>query len=209
MVPGYADPNKVKVPTGSSAFSHTAAQGYNLTNSQWYGSLLVSARAHIDHPTFDIAGTENGAIGCASWASMVFYRAFGVNMQNGKPVKAIPKAIEDFGSKGTGALGGWFSQNPTMWEQIPWKEGQPGDIINTERGSKAGHVGIVMDVKDKDGSWVIASNSSKGFGSKGDPQGCGKLNYSIKKWQSVTNRNPSRTFCWRYKGPKMPFGKSA
>jgi hypothetical protein len=133
---------------------------------------------------------------------MVFYRAFGVHMKDGSKVKDIPKSIGDFGSIGTGELGSWFKKNPNMWEQINWKDGQPGDIINTERASRAGHVGIVLNEKDSTGSWRIASNSSKGFGSAKDPAGCGKKNFTITSWQSVTNRNPSGTFCWRYKGPK-------
>lgn len=200
--------NGVLLPTGPNAYSHNSTQGYNLVDSKWYGDLLTSARAHIDHPTFDIPGTERGNLGCASWVSMVFYRAFGVNMKDGKSVPAVPKSIGKFGSTGTGELGGWFGANPTMWEKIPWKEGQPGDVINTERGSQSGHVGIVMDEKHADGTWKVASNSSKGFGSSKDPAGCGKLNYSIKSWQSVTNRNPNRTFCWRYKGPRLPQGQT-
>jgi hypothetical protein len=200
--------SRVKLPTGPSAYSHNSTQGYNLVDSKWYGDLLSSAIAHLDHPTFDIPGTEKGALGCASWVSMVFYRAFGVHMRDGSVVKKLPKSISDFGSEGTLALGSWFGKNPGMWDKIPWKEGKPGDVINTERGSKAGHVGIVMNTINKDGSYDVASNSSKGFGSKGDPQGCGKLNYSIKKWQSVTDRNPLRTFCWRYKGPKLTQGQT-
>ena len=196
----------VQLPFGKSAYSHNSTQGYNLVDSKWYGNLLTSAIAHIDHPTFDIPGTKNGNLGCASWVSMVFYRAFGVNMKNGKSVKNAPKSIGDFGSTGTGELGAWFGSNPNMWDKIPWKEGQPGDVINTERGNSAGHVGIVLNEKHKNGSWVVASNSSKGFGSKSDPAGCGKKNYSITTWQSVTDRNPSRTFCWRYKGPKLSPG---
>jgi hypothetical protein len=199
----------VTLPKGRTSYSHNATQGYNLVDSKWYGNLLTSAKQHIETPTFDIPGTESGNLGCASWVSLVFYRAFGVHMKNGKSVKAIPKSISDFGSTGTGELGGWFNANPNMWTQIPWKEGQPGDVINTERGSRAGHVGIVMDTKNKDGSWNVASNSSGGFGNSSDPLGCGKMNYSITKWQSVTNRNPNRTFCWRYKGPRLPQGQTA
>ena len=199
----------VALPKGKSAYSHNATQGYNLVDSKWYGNLLTSAKQHIETPTFDIPGTKSGSLGCASWVSIVFYRAFGVHLRDGKPVKSVPKSVSDFGSIGTGELGGWFGANPNMWTKIPWKEGQPGDVINTERGSSAGHVGIVMDTKNKDGSWNIASNSSGGFGNSSDPLGCGKMNYSVTKWQSVTNRNPSRTFCWRYKGPKLNQGQTA
>jgi hypothetical protein len=199
----------VKIPTGPSAYSHNEAQGYNLVDSKWYGDILTSALYHIDHPTFDVPGTEKGALGCASWVSMVFYRAFGVHMRDGKPVKKKPTQIGDFGSAGTGELGGWFAQNSAMWERIDFRQGQPGDIVNTERASKAGHVGVVMNQKNKDGSWTVASNSSKGFGSKADPQGCGKLNYSIKTWEAdCYKRNPGGTFCWRYKGPKLQPGQS-
>ena len=201
--------NVVKLPIGNSAFSHNTSQGYNLIDSKWYGDLLTSALEHIDHPTFDIPGTEKGNLGCASWVSMVFYRAFGVNMRNGNPVKSVPKSVGEFGSLGTGELGGWFGSNPNMWQQIPWKQGQPGDIINTEKGSRAGHIGIVLNEKHSNGSWIVASNSSKGFGSKSDPAGCGKKNYNINTWQSVTDRNPTRTFCWRYKGPKLSQGQNA
>ena len=201
--------NVVKLPIGNYAFSHNVSQGYNLIDSKWYGDLLTSALEHIDHPTFDIPGTEKGNLGCASWVSMVFYRAFGVNMRNGKPVKSVPKSVGEFGSLGTGELGGWFGSNPNMWQQIPWKQGQPGDIINTEKGSRAGHVGIVLNEKHSNGSWIVASNSSKGFGSKSDPAGCGKKNYNINTWQSVADRNPTRTFCWRYKGPKLSQGQNA
>jgi len=95
-----------------------------------------------------------------------------------------------------------------MWEKIPWKEGKPGDVINTERGSSAGHVGVVLNEMHKNGTYVVASNSSGGFGSKSDPLGCGKKNYSIKSWESVTKRNPTKTFCWRYKGPKLKPGET-
>lgn len=191
----------LKVPTGPNAYSHNESQGYNLTNSQWFGNLLNSALAHIEHPTFDVPGTDRGNMGCASWVSIVFYRAFGVHMRDGSKVVDKPKSVSQFGSIGTIELGSWFKQNPNMWQQINWIDGKPGDIINTERASRAGHIGIVLNEVGKDGTWVIASNSSRGFGSSKDPAGCGKKNYTIKAWQSVANRNPSGTFCWRYKGP--------
>jgi hypothetical protein len=200
----------VNLPKGKNAYSHNETQGYNLIDSKWYGDILTSAKQHIDTPTFDVPLTKRGKLGCASWVSIVFYRAFGVHIKDGKPVVPVPKSIGKFGSTGTGELGGWFAQNPNMWIKIPWREGQPGDIINTTKGPKEhGHIGIVMDTKNADGSWNIASNSSYGFGNKNDPFGCGKMNYSIKKWQTVTDRNPSGTFCWRYKGPKLSVGQTA
>ena len=201
----------VKLPTGAKAYSHTTTQGYNLTDSKWYGDMVSSALAHIDHPTFDIADTKKGAYGCASWVSMVFYRAFGVSMKDGKAVKATPQSIGDFGSKGTYDFPVYFGNNPSYWDKIPIDEGMPGDIVNTAsilatatKKKITGHVGVVLNEKDGDGTWKIASNSSAGFGSSADPQGCGRKNYSIKTWKSKNMwKNPSGTWCWRYKGPKL------
>jgi hypothetical protein len=188
-------------------YSHTSEQGYNLLNSQWIGDLISSAKSHIGHPTYDIEGTEKGNLGCASAVSMIFYRAFGVHMETGKPVKAKPTDIGSFGTKGTAVAASWF-KNMNLYQKIPWKDAQPGDIINTARKEpKAGHIGVVIDVKDKDGSWAIISNSSKGFAGGGG--GAVKQNYSIKKWQSVTDRNPEGTFAFRYIGPRLSPGQTA
>lgn len=188
-------------------YSHTSEQGYNILNSQWIGDLIASAKSHIGHPTYDISGTEKGNLGCASAVSMMFYRAFGVHMKTGKPVKPKPTDIGSFGTKGTGEAAGWFL-NTSLYQKIPWKEAQPGDIINTARnGEKAGHIGVVIDVKDKNGSWAIVSNSSKGFAGGGG--GAVKQNYSVKAWQSVTDRNPTQTFAFRYIGPRLSPGQTA
>lgn len=184
-------------------YSHTEAQGYNLLNNKWIGDLITSAKSHIRTPTFDVPGTEKGNLGCASAVSIIFYRAFGVNMLTGKPVKAIPRDIGDFGSKGTSTLGGGFGNNPQLWQKFPWTEAQPGDIMNTQRLSDkvAGHIGIVIDTISQDGSFNIISNSSAGFAGGGG--GAVKQNYTVKAWQKVTNRNPTKTFAWRYIGPKL------
>jgi len=190
-------------------YSHTSEQGYNILNSQWIGDLIASAKSHIGHPTYDIAGTENGNLGCASAVSMIFYRAFGVGMKDGKAVKAKPTDIGSFGTKGTSEAAGWF-KNASLYQKINWKDAQPGDIMNTARNfstNKAGHIGVVVDIKDKNGSWAIISNSSKGFAGGGG--GAVKQNYSVKAWQSVTDRNPSETFAFRYIGPKLTPGQTA
>lgn len=198
----------VKLPTGNKGYSHTSSQGYDIIDSKWYGDILSSALAHIDHPTFDIEGTEKGNLGCASWVSMVFYRAFGVSMKDGKAVKSKPKSIDNFGSKSTSVLGNYFKNNPNLWIKIKLEDGQPGDIVNTEKAVKHGHVGVVINQKSGDGTWKIASNSSAGFGSSSDPRGCGKINYTIAGWaKSVKKKNPSGTWCWRYKGPKLEKGQ--
>lgn len=195
-----------KVVSLPTKYSHTTQQGYNILNSQWIGDLITSAISHIGHPTYDIEGTEQGALGCASAVSMMFYRAFGVNMRTGSVVKSNPKSIGDFGSKGTGELAGWFS-NSNLYRKLNWQDAQPGDILNTARGSKAGHIGVVINTKNNDGSWNVVSNSSKGFAGGGG--GAVKQNYSVKKWQSVTDRNPSQTFAYRYIGPKQSSGQTA
>jgi hypothetical protein len=195
-----------KVVSLPTKYSHTTQQGYNILNSQWIGDLVTSAISHIGHPTYDIEGTEQGALGCASAVSMMFYRAFGVNMRTGSVVKSNPKSIGDFGSKGTGELAGWFS-NSNLYRKLNWQDAQPGDILNTARGSKAGHIGVVINTKNNDGSWNVVSNSSKGFAGGGG--GAVKQNYSVKKWQSVTDRNPSQTFAYRYIGPKQSSGQAA
>jgi hypothetical protein len=202
--PVVASGKVVSLPT---TYSHTSTQGFNLLNSQWIGDLITSAISHIGHPTYDIEDTDRGNKGCASAVSMMFYRAFGVNMRTGKAVKSIPKSIGDFGSKGTGELAGWFS-NTSLYLRIPWQDAQPGDILNTARKEpQSGHIGVVINTKNNDGSWNVVSNSSKGFAGGGG--GAVKQNYSVKKWQSVTNRNPSGTFAYRYIGPKLSGGQVA
>jgi hypothetical protein len=65
----------------------------------------------------------------------------------------------------------------------------------------------LINTKNNDGSWNVVSNSSKGFAGGGG--GAVKQNYSVKKWQSVTDRNPSQTFAYRYIGPKQSSGQAA
>ena len=200
--PGTSTPGeRVTLP---ETYSHSDAQGFNLLNSQWIGNIIVSAKSHIKTPTYDVSGTDKGNLGCASAVSIIFYRAFGVHMKTGSAVREKPTSIGHFGSKGTAELSGWFEAAPNLYQKIPWESAQPGDIMNTARNfstNKAGHIGIVIDVKDKDGSWAIVSNSSKGFAGGGG--GAVKQNYSVKKWSSVTKRNPSKTFAFRYIGPSL------
>lgn len=200
--PGTSTPGeRVTLP---ETYSHSDAQGFNLLNSQWIGNIIVSAKSHIKTPTYDVSGTDKGNLGCASAVSIIFYRAFGVHMKTGSAVREKPTSIGHFGSKGTAELSGWFEAAPNLYQKIPWESAQPGDIMNTSRNfstGQAGHIGIVIDVKDSDGSWAIVSNSSKGFAGGGG--GAVKQNYSVKKWSSVTKRNPSKTFAFRYIGPSL------
>lgn len=218
MDPNSVNASSVWTPTGVPGtvvelpgnYSHNKTQGYNILNNQWIGDLIASAKSHIKHPTWDIPGTEGGNLGCASAVSMIFYRAFGVHMKTGQALKSDkPSDISSFGSKGTSELAGWFSGN-SLYKQISWKDAQPGDIMNTARNfstNKAGHIGIVIDEKHKNGSWYIISNSSKGFAGGGG--GAIMKNYSVKAWQDVADRNPSGTFAYRYVGPKLSPGQAA
>lgn len=199
------------IPNIPKSPSHTAKQGYNILDSKWIGNLLVSAKAHIGHQTSDIPGTGSescgfkcnlGSLACASAVSIIFYRAFGVNMKNGKTVNDA-KDINDFGTRGTAELSGWLDNNNLYKKRDNWRNAQPGDIINTSRGSAAGHVGIVIDQKDADGSYAIVSNSSSGFNDGGSTVRAIKLNYSVKKWEKVAKRNPTKTFAVQYVGPRL------
>lgn len=199
------------IPVIPKSPSHTSSQGYNLLDSKWIGNLVISARAHIGHQTSDIpkTGSEScnfdcnlGSLACASAVSIIFYRAFGVNMKTGSVVKNA-KDINDFGTRGTAELSGWLDNNSLYRKRDDWRNAQPGDIINTSRGSSAGHVGIVIDEKDADGSYAIVSNSSSGFNDGGSTVRAIKLNYSVKKWEKVAKRNPTKTFAVQYVGPKL------
>ena len=184
-------------------FSNTKKQGFNLLNSQWIGNLITSAKSHVGTPTYDIPGTDKGSLGCAAGVSIIFYRAFGVSMINGKSVKNDPISIGSFGSLSTIELNNAFKNNPSLYQKRRnWREAKPGDIINTSRGRKAGHIGIVIDEKHKNGTWVVVSNSSIGFAGGGG--GAIKRNYSIKAWEEVAKRNPSETFAYYYIGPVSP-----
>lgn len=202
------------IPNIPKSPSHTAKQGYNILDSKWIGNLLVSAKAHIGHQTSDIPGTGSescefkcnlGSLACASAVSIIFYRAFGVNMKNGKTVNDA-NDINDFGTRGTAELSGWLDNNNLYKKRDDWRNAQPGDIINTSRNfnpKAAGHVGIVIDEKDADGSYAIVSNSSSGFNDGGSTVRAIKLNYSVKKWEKVAKRNPTKTFAVQYVGPRL------
>lgn len=144
--------------------------------------MVNSAWANLNVPTRGIPGTNGGSLGCAAAVSIIFYRATGYPIIPGQKIVL-----------GTSSL--WDHMTTSSdWEWIrDWKNNyRPGDIILTCRGSKAGHVGVVVDNE------VVISNSSGGF--KGDRKGQIETNYTIKSWQSVANRNPYKTACFRYKG---------
>ena len=205
--------NSGPVPAIPKAPSHTASQGYNILDSKWIGDLNASAKAHVGHQTSDIpwTGKEScgfqcnlGALACASAVSIMFYRAYGVHMRDGKVVKDKPTEISDFGTRGTDEMCPWLLNEKLYKKRDSWRDAQPGDIVNTARAGKgkAGHVGIVIDEKNSDGSWTIVSNSSTGFNDGGSTVRAIKKNYSVKAWEDVAKRNPSKTYAVQYIGPK-------
>lgn len=146
------------------------------------GDIVMSAYANLNVPTRKVPNTDYGNLGCAAAVSIIFYRATGYPLV---PKKQIELSTSNL----------WRSLNKSRdWEKISdWRsQYQPGDIIITARGKRAGHVGVVVD------GGKIISNSSGGF--QGDQKGQIEMNYSIKGWESVAKRNPNKTALFRYKG---------
>jgi hypothetical protein len=162
----------------------------NLPESGPIGDIAKSAWANLNVPTRGISGTEGGGVGCAAAVSIIFYRATGLPIMKGRSKNPI--------ELGTASLWTEFTKtSKENWSMIKdWStDYQPGDIILTSRGAKAGHVGVVVE------GGKIISNSSSGF--KGDSPGQIELNYSISTWQEVANRNPQQTAIFRYTGPTL------
>ena len=66
---------------------------------------------------------------------------------------------------------------------------QPGDVLVTQRGERAGHTGVYV------GNGKIISNSSGGF--NGSARGTIQQNYTVTQWRSVTGRNPGGSAVFR------------
>lgn len=153
-----------------------------------YGNLVTAAKNSVGTSTKEIPGTQNGNIGCGAATSIIFLRATGKSL--------VPKPELNLG---TGTIYQHLKSDTVNWQKRDdWKNAKPGDIIVTARAKKAGHVGVVSDTIDSDGTYVIISNSSGGF--RGSSPGTIQPNYSIKKWQSVANRNPTQTYAFQYIG---------
>jgi len=145
------------------------------------GSLADSAYNMIGTSTANIDGTDGGNLGCAAAVSMMFKNATGQNILPGQETVL-----------GTGELYSGLSNDP-RFVKVSLSQAQPGDIVVTARGSKAGHTGIVGN------NGEIISNSSSGF--NGGAKGTIQNNYTIAKWQSsIAPRNPSQTAAFRYVG---------
>jgi hypothetical protein len=161
------------------------------------GNIVNSAYANLNVSTRKIPGTGGGNLGCAAAASIIFYRATGYAIAGSGAI-----------TLGTGSLWSYMDseskKSDGVWKKITdWKtSSQPGDIILTARGSKPGHVGVVIEGGN------IISNSSGGF--KGDKKGQIEMNYNLNRWNSVASRNPSQTASFRYVGPyKKTWGSEA
>jgi hypothetical protein len=152
------------------------------------GNLVNSAYANINVSTRKIPGTGGGNLGCAAGTAIIFYRATGYSIAGGTKIPIGTATIyEELDKKSKDPMGSW--KKITDWQNSY----KPGDIIITKRGSRAGHIGVVVN----DG--LIISNSSGGFA--GDKRGQIEPNYTIKSWESVAKRNPSETCLFRYQGP--------
>lgn len=145
-------------------------------------AISDSAYKMVGTSTVGIPGTQDGKLGCAAAVSMMFKDATGQDILRGKPTVL-----------GTGELYDGLSKDP-RFVKIPLADAQPGDIVITARGIKAGHTGIVGNNNE------IISNSSNGF--HGSEPGTIQNNYTIDRWEKgVSPRNPHKTAAFRYIGP--------
>jgi hypothetical protein len=152
-----------------------------------YGNLATAAENSIGFNTAEIPGTQGGNVGCACAVSVIFLRATGYQIIPGRDIVL-----------GTGELYAYFISNPKLWQKKSLLSAIPGDVVLTPRAAKAGHIGVVTNTIS-DGSYDVISNSSSGF--RGSAPGTIQKNYSIKKWNSITARNPKQTFAFQYLGP--------
>jgi len=201
-------PTTTSAPTacGISTESSHPSGDYRGGITKWIGSISRSAKCNLNAITSDILypsplpnDTDSGNMGCAAAVSLIFYRATGYSITEKQPAtkewnnKIFP------GDLGTLGLYTFFSKNPNLWAAYDLKDAKPGDIILTPRATKAGHVGVVIDTKNSNGTYNIISNSSNGF--QGSSKGTIQQNYSIQSWNNtVTGRNPTQTKVWRYSG---------
>lgn len=189
-------------PCGISKESSKPNNSYK-QGTTWIGSISGSAICHIDTPTSDIyippgEATDQGNLGCAAAVSLIFYRATGYSITEKQPaIKEWNDTIFP-GDVSTLNLYTFFNKNPNLWTAYDLKDAKPGDIILTPRATKAGHVGVVIDTKNSNGTYNIISNSSNGF--QGSSKGTIQQNYSIQSWNTITEKNPTQTKVWRYLG---------
>jgi len=140
-------------------------------------SIAQTAKMNIGRlSTAKTPGTQGGNLGCADAICRTYEQATGEELVKG-------------GTLSTSEMVGKLANDP-RFQSVSVNQAQPGDIIVTPRGEKAGHTGIVLE------GGAIASNSSKGF--KGGSPGTFVQNYTIDSWMnSVAPRNPGKTQVFR------------
>jgi hypothetical protein len=174
--------------------------------------LVKSAKCNLNAVTYDIYNppppkniVDSGNMGCAAAVSLIFYRATGYSITQKQSDTTPAWPIANFpGSVGTSGLYAFFTNNPSLWKKYELKDAKPGDIIITERFSAtvSGHVGIVIDTINADGTYDVISNTSSGY--NGSRKGTIQQNYTVKGWSKITKKNPTKTFCFRYSGGFRP-----
>jgi hypothetical protein len=140
-------------------------------------SIAQTAKMNIGRlSTAKTPGTQGGNLGCADAICRTYKQATGEELVKG-------------GTLSTSEMVGKLANDP-RFQSVSINQAQPGDIIVTPRGKRAGHTGIVLE------GGAIASNSSKGF--NGGSPGTFVQNYTIDSWMnSVAQRNPGKTKVFR------------
>lgn len=150
------------------------------TDSKGGKKIAECAQKSIGNSTADVASTQGGALGCALAVSrMLDCAGYGVGTH--VSTVALYNALDKdkcYKKVDTGHITGADAMKL-----------QPGDVLVTKRGSRAGHTGIY------EGNGNIISNSSSGF--QGSAKGTIQRNYTVKKWSGVTGRNPGGSAVFR------------
>jgi hypothetical protein len=152
--------------------------------------------------------TKGGSVGCAAAVSVIFLRATGRKVTS--PNSIIYNTPNQFNKDielSTFTLYDTFSKDTKNWKKrSDWRNAQPGDIIVTATGAKAGHTGVVIDTTiNRNGKnyYKIISNTSSGYA--GSAPGTIQPNYDIYAWEfgkySISPKNPSKTAAFEYIGP--------
>ena len=130
------------------------------------------ARQMIGQSTADNPLTEGGSLGCALAVSRILDCA-GYGVGTHVSTVALYNALDADPCYQIVDTGEVTSQDAMGL--------QPGDVLVTQRGERAGHTGIYV------GNGNIVSNSSGGF--NGSARGTIQQNYTVTQWKSVTDRN--------------------
>lgn len=167
------NPTNPTTPTGPGGGWCTGGVGTGTAGQR----ISQGAVNSIGASTANIAGTDGGALGCAIAVSRILECSCGSVGQHLSTVD----------------LYNALNSNPCYQRvdtgSISDANLQPGDVLVTQRGSRAGHTGIYV------GGGNIVSNSSGGF--QGSSPGTVQQNYNTSSWESVTNRNPGGSAVFR------------